>query len=185
MRGYSYLGVLAAILPYAFILSSILLSPWFNIFNNALSDLGNYRNGFAAYIYNSGLVVGGSLVILFSIILIFRKRNKYFSTISLLLFLSGIFLTLIGVYAENSGRMHGVVSGIFFALIDISLLVYSYLSWPVGSPRTGLIALIFGILSAAIWAFRWPWHGVAIQETVTSMMTATWLIIFSLRVAGK
>jgi hypothetical membrane protein len=35
-------------------------SPWFNHYNNALSDLGNIAwNGWVAFIYNFGLIFSG------------------------------------------------------------------------------------------------------------------------------
>jgi hypothetical membrane protein len=62
-------------------------------------------------------------------------------------------------------------------MIVVALLAYGYVSWLLGSPRIGAVALTFGILSSFIWFIRWPWTGVAIQETVTSRMTAIWLLL--------
>lgn len=180
MRAYRFLGVASALLPYLFILISIAESPWFNIYNNALSDLGNYRNAPIAYVYNSGLVVGGVLIILFSCLVCYYNRKRSFYTWAALLGAAGVFLALIGVFPENAGPIHGELSLGFFALIAISLLVYSYLSWPVGSPGTGALALILGIASVIVWMAHWPWTGVAIQESVTSAFAAIWLLSVSL-----
>jgi hypothetical membrane protein len=86
-------------------------------------------------------------------------------------------LAMVGVFSESFGHIHGVVSEIFFLMIVVTLLAYSYVSWPLGSPRIGAVALVFGILSAVIWFVGWPWTGVAIQESVTSGMTAVWLLL--------
>ncbi len=180
MRAYRLLGVASALLPYLFILVSIAESPWFNIYNNALSDLGNYQNAPVAYVYNSGLMVGGVLIILFSCLVCYYNRKRSFYTWAALLGAAGVFLALIGVFPENAGAIHGELSVGFFALIAISLLVFSYLSWPVGSPGTGALALVLGIASVIVWTVQWPWHGVAIQESVTSAFAAIWLLSVSL-----
>jgi hypothetical membrane protein len=66
-------------------------------------------------------------------------------------------------------------------MIVVTMLAYSYVSWPLGSPRIGAVALVFGILSSVIWFLSWPWSGIAIQESVTSGMTAIWLILVAAR----
>ena len=52
----------------------------------------------------------------------------------------------------------------------------------MGTPRTGAIALVLGILCAAVWVVKWPWSGVAIQETVTSAASAALVILVSMRI---
>lgn len=65
------IGVAAAVAAYPFILVSIALSPWFEIYNNALSDLGNTAtNGLVGYLYNSGLILAGALVFIFAVLLL-------------------------------------------------------------------------------------------------------------------
>jgi hypothetical membrane protein len=180
MIKYRVLGVASAIVPYIFIFVSIAESHWFNFFNNALSDLGNYRNIPAAYVYNSGLVITGLMIITYSCLISLYNKKYSFYLWSALLGVSGAFLSLIGVFPENAGAIHGQLSLAFFATIAISLLVYSYISWPVGSPGTGAVSLILGIASVVVWIVHWPWHGVAIQETITSAFAAVWLILTSL-----
>ncbi|MGQ9478449.1 MAG: DUF998 domain-containing protein [Thermoproteota archaeon] len=66
--------VLGAVIAYPFIFLSALLSPWFNIYDNALSDLGNTcLNVSVAWIFNGGLVLSGALIAFFSIMLSIKK----------------------------------------------------------------------------------------------------------------
>jgi hypothetical membrane protein len=180
MKAYRYLGVASALVPYFFIALSVVGSPWFNFYSNALSDLGNYTKSSVAEYYNLGLVITGVMICMFSLAMAFDKRRASYISLSIFLFASGLALSLVGLFSENSGNIHGLVSTLFFWLIDVTLLVYSYLSWPIGSPKTGAISLGLGIASAAVWATPWPWHGVAIQETVTSVMAALWLLTVSI-----
>lgn len=178
MRKLRIFGVVAALAAYPFILASIALSPWFNFYNNALSDLGNtVSNGQVGYVYNVGLVVAGVLIISFAVVLSREAPDRRVLIWTVPLVISSLDLAMVGVFSENAGRIHGVVSEIFFLMIVVTMLAYSYVSWPLGSPRIGAVALSFGIFSALIWYLSWPWSGIAIQESATSGMTAIWLIL--------
>ena len=163
---------------YPFILASLALSSWFNIYNNALSDLGNtVTNGWVGYVYDAGLIIAGALVLIFAVMLSSRSRDRRMVVWTAPLAVAAFDLAMVGVFSENTGHIHGVVSEIFFLMIVVAMLAYSYVSWPLGSPRIGGVALAFGILSAFVWFNGWPWSGVAIQESVTSGMTAVWLLL--------
>ena len=182
LRRLEVLGVVAALAAYPFILASIALSPWFNVYNNALSDLGNtVSNGAVGYVYDAGLVVAGAMVFAFSAVLSRESRDKRTMVWTVPLMVAAVDLAMVGVFSENTGHIHGVVSEVFFLMIVVTMLAYSYVSWPLESPRIGAVALVFGILSALVWFISWPWNGVAIQEAATSGMTAVWLILVASR----
>ena len=172
------LGAIAALAAYPFILASIILSPWFNMYNNALSDLGNtVTNGRVGYVYDAGLVIAGALVLMFAVSLSNKSHDRMTLVWTIPLMVASADLAMVGLFSENTGHIHGVVSEVFFLMIVVAMLAYSYVSWPLGSPRIGAVALAFGILSAFIWFNGWPWSGVAIQESATSGMTAVWLLL--------
>jgi hypothetical membrane protein len=182
LRRLQVLGIAAALVAYPFILASIALSPWFNMYNNALSDLGNtVSNGQVGYVYNVGLVLAGALSVSFAVLLSRKSGNRLVLAWTVPFTISGLDLALIGIFSENTGHIHGTVSEVFFLMIVVTMLAYSYVSWPLGSPRIGAVALAFGILSAIIWYVSWPWSGVAIQEAVTSGMTAVFLLLVATR----
>ncbi|MGQ9515373.1 MAG: DUF998 domain-containing protein [Thermoproteota archaeon] len=182
MKLFKVLGILGAVIAYPFIVVSIMLSPWFNFFNNALSDLGNVSlNGFVAMIYNSGMILSGLIVTIFGISMSFKHVSWKYLIWVLPLLVAGINLMLIGIFPEDAGSIHSQVSEIFFASIAVVSLTYSYASWKLGTPEIGAISLIFGIVSPLIWFVEWPWHGVAIQETITSALSAILLVMVSLR----
>ncbi|MEM2707195.1 MAG: hypothetical protein QW288_06765, partial [Ignisphaera sp.] len=56
--------------PLICIAISIWLSPWFNILDNALSDLGHATRSSVAPIFNFGLSLGGFLIALSSLLII-------------------------------------------------------------------------------------------------------------------
>jgi len=175
-------GIVAALVAYPFILASIALSPWFNVYSNALSDLGNtVTNGSVGYVYNAGLVLTGVFVLAFAVLMLRASPGLKLAVWTVPLMIAAFDLALVGIFSENTGSIHGVVSEIFFVMIVVTMLAFSYVSWPLGSPRIGAVALVFGILSAFIWFTKWPWTGIAIQEAVTSGMTAVWLLLLALK----
>ena len=182
MKIYGVLGVLSALVAYPFIAVSIMLSPWFNPYNNALSDLGNIAwNGWVAFIYNFGLIFSGFLVVFFALLISVKYRSWKYLCWSILLVVAGLDLALIGFFPEDAGGIHGLVSVIFFTSIILMMLAYGFCSRSLGSPLTGMIAFLLSIFSIAVWMVRWPWRGVAIQETAASLAASTWLIMVSLR----
>ncbi|MDG7000816.1 MAG: DUF998 domain-containing protein [Nitrososphaerota archaeon] len=187
-RSYPYLAIAAVVVAYVLIATAVLMSPWFNWYNNALSDLGNsaaQRNivSGADWVFNTGLIMAGALTTVFGVQL---SRESEFSWKYLIwtipLTIASVDLSLIGVFNESFGSIHLIVSVIFFFFSALTLFLYSYLSFPMGTPRTGAIALVLGILCAAVWVVKWPWSGVAIQETVTSAASAALVILVSMRI---
>ncbi len=161
---------------------SIAISSWFSFYKNALSDLGNVALHMStAWVFNIGLILAGLLVVSFAILVSVPRFSWKYLIWTAPLGSSGTALVLIGLIPENAGKLHGVVSTLFFVLAGITLLLYSYASWPLGSPRVGALALTFGIAFPIVWLFNWPWQGVAIQEASTSAMAGLWLITVSLR----
>jgi hypothetical membrane protein len=185
VRALKVLGTVAGIIPWPFILASIILSPWFNVFDNALSDLGNTAlNSPAAYIFDVGLILSGLLAAAFGLLLTVRKRSWVFFIWSVPLSLASVDLSLVGAFNESMGDVHFWVSVAFFLIIVVTMLLFSYVSWPLSAPRLGGLSLIFGILSAIVWLVPWPWRGVAIQEMSTSAMMAITLILLARRFGG-
>ncbi|MEM2510822.1 MAG: DUF998 domain-containing protein [Candidatus Methanomethylicia archaeon] len=178
MKHYIVLGGLGAVIAYPFIGVSIMLSPWFNPYENALSDLGNIAlNGLTAYIFNLGLILSGFLIALFALFVSLKYYSWRYLCWTILLLAAGIDLTLIGFFPEDTGVIHGLVSVIFFILIILVMLIYGCCSWRTNLPLTSIIAIIFGLVSVMVWIMKWPWRGVAIQEAVTSIMTSIWLLM--------
>ena len=153
-----YIGVLAVIVPLLFIAISIAVSPWFDLVNNALSDLGHAVNSDAAPFFNFGLSTGGLLMVL-TAVLITGVSWIYRSLIGIV----GYFLMLIGVFDEVYGRLHFYVSVLFFVALLLLLIVYGYVE---RKPLPIALAVI-GITS---WYFHFTQDmppGAAIPELIS------------------
>jgi hypothetical membrane protein len=180
MKLQSIIGILGAIIAYPFMAASVILSPWFDLSNNALSDLGNAAlHSSTAWVFNYGLVLAGGLTACFAILVSVRHHSLDHLSWSVPGAAAGIDLALVGLFSEDTGSIHFVVSVILFSLMAVTMLIYSYWSRPLGTPKIGAISLAFGIAIPVIWFVGWPWHGVAIQELLSSFMTSAWLLMVS------
>ena len=152
------LAVLSIAIPLVFILLAILLSPWFDIVNNALSDLGHSVKSKAAPVFNIGLVTGGFLIALVDFCMLDCSRLY-----RALLFLAGYDLILIGVFDEVYGSLHFYVSLIFFTILIIMLLVYGVFERKYYSLSLAIISIILWYLHL----YKDIPPGAAIPELVT------------------
>lgn len=177
-----YTGLASAWAAYFFIAASVSVSPWFSIYNNALSDLGNYgRQGLKAAVFNTGLMVSGVLAAITAVLILRGRRHRLVIPWSILLFLSGLDLVLVGILSEDFGAAHGVVSVVLFTLFGLTLLVYGVCSLLLKDWGPGVYSVVAFLASLATWMIDWPWTGVAIQETIASLLVSIGLTIIAIR----
>ncbi len=177
-----YTGLAAAWVAYPFIATAIAVSPWFNFNNNALSDLGNYgRQGPIAAIFNTGLIVAGILAALTAVLIIRGRRQRLVIPWSILFLIAGIDLVLVGVLSEDFGAAHGIVSMILFIMFGLTLLVYGVCAILMKELGPGLYGIVAFLASLAVWMINWPWEGVAIQETIASLLVSAGLTIIAIK----
>ncbi len=131
------LALLSPIIGLGLVFTSIAISPWFNLWENALSDLGRMGKP-SATIFNLGLASSGFLMS--STLLIPCLDNKR----KVILFLTGYFLVLIGVYNESYGSIHFIVSVLFF----IGLMTYLFIT---GIYDRSILRIITGLSHLAVW----------------------------------
>ena len=167
-------GITAPIFGFSSIFIAIHYSPWFRWAENALSDLG--VEGFSALVFNSGLVVSGFLLLVFSMNLTRLLAEDFFSRIGHRLFsLASVDLCLIGVLSENFGVLHFYVSILFFIFLPLSLILMG-VSLIKSSPfkRLGYIALLSSVFAIGIWLPTW--RGVAVPEFISALTGSTWCV---------
>jgi hypothetical membrane protein len=170
-------GIAAPILVFSLIFLAIGLAPWFNWNRNALSDLGV---GATAPIFNSALIVGGLLLLPFSIGLRQILPRGALSLLgTALLSLGMLVLSGIGLFPETAGRIHFYISVAFFTLLPLSVLLIgvSELRQP-RSRASGMLTILIGLLAALIWALHWSIRlgGVAVPETISALLGSAWVI---------
>jgi len=180
-------GIIAPIIALSFIALAISYSlSWFSWTNNALSDLGGPppATATAAVLFNSGLIIGGILGMMFAVGLMYNMRKQIESIGTFILFLAIVSLIAVGVFPETAGHIHLYVSVAFFALFPISLFF-------IGAPMTrepterclGFVTLllgVFAIISAAPIVLV-SVDDVGIHELLAVLSGSAWAIVFGVK----
>lgn len=168
-----FVAVMSVTIPLLFVGVSAIVYNWFNpdsgfnLYSNALSDLGHAVKSNVAWIFNLGLSLGGLLTVIFA--------TKYVTSLnkllSYLLSLIGYALVLVAVYDEVYGALHFWVSVMLFTLILLLTLMCGLL---LKSPILKLAALVLIPVNIIFWTFHFAMKippGAAIPELI-SIFTA-------------
>ena len=176
-------GIISSILPLVMILSSTVLEVSFSWNKDPLSDIGVSQT---AWLFNSALIVGGLLNLLFAIGL----RNYLGKTRLLkigvsLLIVSSISLALVGVFTENYNILHALVALGYLLLTPLGLI---FIGRAEKSKQFGKVSISLGItallaiLGLPIITFVANLQiGFAIPEFVESLVLSIWIFWVSLK----
>lgn len=167
-----YLGIIAPIVAFSVIGTAILTHPWFSFRQNALSDLGN-PDVEMNWIFNSGLILGGLLGLLFAMDLIGRVSGaERFGAV--ILALAMISLVMIGVFPEGTS-LH-FPSAISFYLLSAAAMTVFGAIWTLSSAERWLGVLSLILVIAGITIATIPdWDGIAIPETAGAVIIFIWV----------
>ncbi|MCS7104419.1 MAG: DUF998 domain-containing protein [Thermofilaceae archaeon] len=164
------------LVPLLSIALAALMASWFNLFYNALSDLGHATRSSVAPIFNFGLSAGGFLVSATAITCAVKKCKL----IGVTLAIAGYILVLIAVFDEVYGWLHFYVSVAFFLLIAVLLVEYAF----ENRGLKGALALLATLVGVVSWflhlVYRIP-PGAAIPELVSIAVAAPFYVEFILR----
>ena len=176
-------GILGSILPLVMVVSATFLSPWFSWNVNALSELGV---GEQATLFNSAVLVGGLLNLLFAIGLRQNINHERLSLIGASLIMAGsVSLALVGIFTINYLIVHVIVALGYFMLVPIGILLIGkgtkQKAIKTLSIICGIIAL-FSILVFPILIFSLPFKiGFAVPELMESLAISYWTLPMSIR----
>ncbi len=176
-------GTIAPIVAFTFILLAILNFPQFSWTGNALSDLG-VQEGVTAILFNSGLVIGGILALVFASGL-FVLQKTMLGRIGVFIFvLAALAFMAIGVFSENAEPTHYYVSVTFFVLFPISMLVIGAAFLLTAKLKMGFFTFLAAIVAALIWTIQWTigfGSNVAIPEALSALSALMWLMVLGFK----
>lgn len=176
-------GIIGSILPVVMILASTVLEKSFSWNKNALSDIGVSP---LSWLFNSALIVGGLLNLLFALGL----RNYLSKTRCLkigvsLIIISSISLSLVGAFTENYFIVHAVVALGYLVLTPSGLVCIGVgeKNRQIGKVSFVLgIAALLAILGLPIITFVAKLQvGFAVPEFLESLMLSIWTFWVSLK----
>ncbi|MEM3992755.1 MAG: DUF998 domain-containing protein [Desulfurococcaceae archaeon] len=176
-------GLILSLLSIATPLSSIgisaYLSCWFDIYENALSDLGHAVLSDVSPIFNLGLSTGGLMMSIFGA----KYIASYSRLIGFLIALTGYFLILVSVFNEIYGLLHFIVSFLFFTLLLLSMLFYVLKLGNRALIYTFIFLLGLNILAWYMhFALRIP-RGAALPELISVFTVIPFYLHLSWRVS--
>jgi hypothetical membrane protein len=181
-------GFLTPIIAFALIFSAIVSYPEFSWVDNALSDLGIVE-GATATLFNSGLIIGGVLCIIFATgLFVYLKKHIAGKTGASIFVLASIALFAIGVFPENVSPTHYIVSVMFFVLLPISLLVTTGAFWLMHKTRMAVFTLLVAVAAATPWVLYFAIQyasKVAIPEAISAFAGAVWAVTLSGKMLRK
>lgn len=176
-------GTIAPIVAFTFILLAILNFPQFSWTGNALSDLGVHE-GVTAILFNSGLVIGGILALVFASGL-FVLQKTMLGRIGVFIFvLAALAFMAIGVFSENAEPTHYYVSVTFFVLFPISMLVIGAAFLLTAKLKMGFFTFLAAIVAELVWAIHWTigfGSNVAIPEALSALSVLIWLMVLGFK----
>jgi hypothetical membrane protein len=176
-------GIISSTLPLIMIFASTILDKSFSWNKDALSDIGVSQ---LSWLFNSALVVGGLLNLLFA----FGLRNylgkaRGLKIGVLLIIVSSISLALVGVFTENYSIIHALVALGYLLLTPLGLIC---IGWGEKSQQIGKVSLVLGItallviLGLPIITFAANLQiGFAVPEFLESLVLSIWTFWVSLK----
>lgn len=147
--------------------------PGYTFFGNYLSDLGV---GPAAWAFNSAVIVAGALGVAFALLGLRPALEPGISSLVgvATVVVGSVFLILVGVFTEDAGHLHVVVSLGFFGSMEIGLFFLSYslyMTDAMGKPATAITEVAFAV-GVLLFAFGFNPQ----TETVSVLLIIVWCI---------
>jgi len=177
---FSIFGVASPILGILVISISLSLAPWFRWDQFALSNLGG-TDDFGATIFNSGMLMTGSLMMLFSACLLeYTTGNKVGTLGAVIHFLGSICLLGIGFANINVEPWHWYSALGLFVSMPASTVLIGFFEFQGGKRFFPILALTCTIISYSIWLVKWP--AIAIPEIISVLAITFWQILFALHI---
>ncbi len=177
-RAGSWCGLAAPVFFIALWSAAVISTPGYRVGEQWVSDLGV---GQGAVYFNSGVIIAGALAIPFSLSLGAVLRPQILGILgSFFLVMAGVALMGVGIFTEDAGEIHWIVSVTFFSLITMSLLLFvwpfhkSTALRPWSAPFTAIILMI-GMVVTATTGFG------ALTETAVVFLIAIWSLVIAWR----
>lgn len=172
-------GIITPIMTLGVMSLAIASYPPFSWTENALSDLG-VQEGITAILFNSGLIIGGILTLIFALGLLLYLQNML-GKIGAFIFISdALALSAIGVFPENIKTAHYYASVAFFVLFPLAMFFVTASFLQMRKKKMGLFTFLSALFATTVWAIQWTIQfgpNVAIPEALSALSAATWSIV--------
>jgi hypothetical membrane protein len=178
-RFAGFFGILTPVITLTLIFISIALSPWFSWHDNALSDMGVSAT---PNLFNVALVSGSVMYFVFAIGFLrwhgLRSRLAKIAGVALLV--GAIGLLFIGILTENAGRIHYIVSALYFLATPLAYVLFGVDLLRHGKALMGSLTIAAGI-TAVLMISAVPHKRIAVPEILAALSMGTWTFAMGMK----
>jgi len=164
-------GIAAPLWFLALYATAMRLDPGYVFYLNYLSDLGVSPGAWA---FNSAVIGAGALTIAFAILGLLPALGRKWPALGGvgMLAVGGAFLMCVGVFTEDAGDAHKIVSVGFFMSVLVALLLLAVTLWRTGA--LGRLASFITTATLALGALMLLWGFNPQTETVAVLAEVAW-----------
>jgi len=171
VRLMGFFGVAAPIIGAFMILLSVQYTPGWSPSEQTLSQLG--AEGFGAVLFNSGLLMTGATMMLFSTGLFEVSKKDLRGQVGAATYLGASVLTVVlGVATVNHQPIHDFLSLMLFVLIPLGMIAYSIHLWSKGMRAHAALGLLGGAMGIAVMEVGGPVN--ALKELASAGSLGIW-----------
>jgi hypothetical membrane protein len=167
-------GVAAPLVSSGLIFIAMAMSPWFSWQDYGLSALGV---GPTPTPFNAGVLAGGLLYLIFAVG--FARQPRSVSPAGRiargLLIASAIGLMLVGIFNDDAGRIHDIVSVVYFTGTAAAYMLLGIDGLRQGDRESGLLTLIAGCATILVFVVV-PHKKLAVPEILAATIIGTWTL---------
>jgi len=172
IRTMARFGTLSPVIGGLTILLAKSMNPAWSI-SQPLLALG--EEGFAAVVFNSGLLMAGSLAMIYAAGLFEYMRGDKVGQIGSACFLIYAICTcLLGAMMVELGGLRPIISGALFAMVPLSQALISYALYGKGLTGHSLLGLTSAVIGGAPWIM--DDRGGAVYQLVALASMSIWEI---------
>jgi hypothetical membrane protein len=170
VRLMGFFGVAAPVVGALMISLSILSTPGWSPAEDTLSALG--ASGFGAVLFNSGLPMTGAVMMLFSSGLFELSKKAPVGQAGSAMYLAVSVITVVlGLVTINHQPYHDYLATLLFALIPLSMIVFSVHIWGMGLRVQASLGFIGGAVAAGALLLG---HVNAYSEVASTLALSVW-----------
>ncbi len=169
-----YSGLISYVMGIGTIGAAVIINPWFNVWTDALSDMG--RVGLStAWVFNTGLMAAAIVGMTYVACLLKVFKNSLTHLAAGVYLVAAANLFLIGAFPEGT-KPHWTVSYEFFFLMFFTYLLNAPALWLEGLRKHAFINLtlfVVGLGGSAI--IKWP--STATLELYNIALMGIWYFV--------
>jgi hypothetical membrane protein len=171
VRLMGFFGVAAPIIGALMILLSARYTPGWDPAGQTLSQLG--AEGFGAVLFNSGLLMTGAVMMLFSTGLFeVSKRDRRGQVGSATYLAASVLTAVLGVATVQYQPIHDFLAMVLFILIPLSMVAYSVYLWMRGLRAYAALGILGGVICVTVMELGGPIN--AFKELASAGSLGVW-----------